>query len=265
MGKQPVRQKRSGQGRYTRHQVRRQKNQSTTGIWLLLVGVLLAMGVWALSRVPPGFLIAGGIGVLVILLLLLVAWFVFRYRLTPEERQRWEEQQLQARQMEATAQAVGSRPVEIRDLAHLGDKEFEHFTGALLQTMGVATELECVGGARDGGIDLRGKDRFNRLFIVQCKRLFGRNGGKVTPEQTRSFRGAMSRRGAWEAWFVTTSSFTPQAADEVSDLTGLCRMVLVDGQRLIVFIHEQWDALPARWQWRLTECVLKSDSQRVAE
>lgn len=266
MRKQPARQKRLSQRRHTRtRRVRRSKSQSTAGLWLLLICVLLALGVWALLRVPPGFLIAGGIGVLVFLLLLLVAWFVLRSRLTPKERQRWEEQQLQARQMEATARAIGNRPVEIQDLAHLGDKEFEHFTGALLQAMGVARELECVGGARDGGIDLRGKDRFNRLFIVQCKRLFGRKGGKVTPEQTRSFRGAMSRRGAGEAWFVTTSSFTAQAADEVSDLTSICRMVLVDGQRLITFIHEQWDALPASWQWRLTECMLKSDSQRVAE
>jgi restriction endonuclease Mrr len=203
--------------------------------------------------------------VLVLLLLLLILWFVLRYRLTPQERQRWAEQQIQARQMEATAQAIGSRSVEIQDLAHLGDKEFEHFTGALLETMGVASELTCVGGARDGGIDLRGKDRFNRLFIVQCKRLFGRKGGKVTPEQTRSFRGAMNRWRAGEAWFVTTSSFTEQAADEVSDLTGISSMVLVDGQQLITCIHEQWHALPAEWQWRLTECMVKRDRQHVAE
>jgi restriction endonuclease Mrr len=46
---------------------------------------------------------------------------------------------------------------------------------------------------------------------------------------------------AWspnEAWFVTTSFFTDQAADEVSDLTHLRRMVLVDGQKLVNFIHQ---------------------------
>jgi hypothetical protein len=265
MGKQPSRQKRSGPGRQIRTQMRRSKKQSTTGLWLLLIGILLALGVWALIHIPPGFLIAGGILVLVILLLLLIIRFALCYRLTPEEQQLWEEQQTQAKRMEVTAQAIGSRPVEIQDLAHLGDKEFERFTGALLETMGVAWELECVGGAGDGGIDLRGKDRFNRLFIVQCKRLFGRKGGKVTAEQARGFRGAMNRSRAGEAWFVTTSSFTQQAADEVSDLTSISTMVLVDGQRLITFLHEQWDALPAQWRWRLTECMLERDRQRIAQ
>jgi restriction endonuclease Mrr len=206
-------------------------------------------------------LFAGSIGVLVLLLLLLIIWLVLRSRLTPEEQRSWETQQTQAMQMEATARSIGSRPIELQDLEHLGNKEFEYFTGALLEAMGVATELECVGGAGDGGIDLRGKDRFTRLFIVQCKRLFGRK-SKVTPEQTRSFRGAMQRWGASEAWFVTTSSFTTQAAEEVHDLTGVCRMVLVDGQKLITFIQEHWDALPAQWQWRLTECMVERDRGR---
>ncbi len=69
---------------------------------------------------------------------------------------------------------------------------------------------------------------------------------------------------AWspnEAWFVTTSFFTDQAADEVSDLTHLRRMVLVDGQKLVNFIHQHWESLPSKWQWRLTECMVESDRQ----
>lgn len=263
MKKQISRQRRAGRYKYTRAQRHKPEKQRTAHLWFVLICVLLFFCMWVVLRVPPGFLVAGGIAILGLVLLLLAVWFTLRYRLTPEERQSWEKQQMQVTQMEATAQAIGSRPVEIQDLAHLGNKEFEYFTGALLETMGVASALECVGGARDGGIDLRGKDRFNRLFIVQCKRLFGYKGGKVTPEQTRSFRGAMQRWGAGEAWFVTTSSFTKQAADEVSDLTHLCRMVLVDGQKLIIFIREHWDALPAQWQWRLTECMVERDRQRA--
>lgn len=255
--------RRSGRRRQSRTQGRRPQRHSTSGLWLLLIATLLALGVWGALRVPAGFLLAGGIVVLVLLLLVLLAWFALRYRLTPEERQGWEAQQLHAAHMDATARAIGCRALEIQDLAYLGDKEFEYFTGALLETMGAASELECVGGARDGGIDLRGKDRFNRLFIVQCKRLFGRKGGKVTPEQTRSFRGAMQRWRAGEAWFVTTSSFTQQAADEVRDLASLNQMVLVDGPLLVTFIREQWDALPAQWQWRLTECMVKRDRQQA--
>lgn len=264
MGKRVSRQIPSRRQR-KRHRFQRQRSrkQNALELWLLLIGFLLTLGIWGILHIPPGFLVAGGMAVLVLMLLSLTIWFALRYRLTPEEQSWYREQRLEVARMETTAQAIGIRPLELPDLAHLGDKEFEYFTGALLEAMGVASKLECVGGARDGGIDLRGKDRFNRLFIVQCKRLFGRNSKKVVPEQTRSFRGAMQRWGAGEAWFVTTSSFTDQAADEVSDLTTIRQMVLVDGHKLIDFIREYWEALPAQWQWRLTECMVESDRQRL--
>ncbi len=142
----------------------------------------------------------------------------------------------------------------------LGDYEFEEFTRDLLLTMGVATDLECVGGSGDHGVDLRGQTQHRQLFIVQCKRYFA---GKIAPSQTLSFRGAIQRQKAAEAWFVTTSFFTRQAKEEVSDLTYISHVVLVDGKLLIDYIQEHWDALPAEWQWRLTECMVARDQQRA--
>lgn len=250
--------------RQSRSQSRRPtaRKQSTLGLRLLLVVVLIAMGIWALMRVPPSVLIGGSISVLLVILLILIVWFVFRYRLTPEEQNWHAEQQMAFMQTEETANAVGVRAVEITDLAHLTDVEFEYLTGALLEAMGVACDLERVGGAGDRGVDLRGKDRFGRPFIVQCKRFFGH---KVTPLDTRSFWGAKQSHGADEAWFVTTSSFTAQAVREVADLRHRGQMILVDGATLISSIQDHWDTLPAQWQWRLTECMAESDRQHRGE
>lgn len=149
------------------------KKQHPLGLWLLLTGIVLAMGAWALTHIPPGLLVRGSIAVLVVILLLIGIWFAFRYRLTSEELQQWQGQQMEVMRMEETAQMVGVRPVQREDLAHLSDGEFEEFTIALLEAMGVAYDLERVGGARDRGIDLRGKNQFGQLLIVQCKRFFG--------------------------------------------------------------------------------------------
>ena len=122
--------------------------------------------------------------------------------------------------------------------------------------MGQASELKRVGGSGDRGIDLRGKDTSGLLLVVQCKHFFGH---VVTAEQARSFGWAMSSQRAYSGWFVTTSTFSPQAIDELRPLTSQYRMVLIEGDKLISFIRDHWNALPAHWQWRLTECMLQSD------
>ncbi len=61
---------------------------------------------------------------------------------------------------------------------------------------------------------------------------------------------------------MTTSSFTRQAEQEVASLYSQGQMVLVDGVKLVAFIREYWDVLPAQWQWRLTECMVERDRQR---
>ena len=168
--------------------------------------------------------------------------------------------------MEDTAQAVGVRQIEVEDLRYLTKgkpgTEFEYFTAALLEAMGVASDLTWVGGSGDGGIDLLGKDQFQRPFVAQCKHYFGH---PVVPRETRDFGYAMSVRGSHCAWFVTTSTFTPQAKRDVTKLTSPGLMVLVDGTLLLTYIRDHWDALPTRWQWRLTECMVERDRQRRGE
>jgi hypothetical protein len=259
MGKQTNARKRPSQQRgRSRPRSRKSaaKKQRPLGLWFLLIGIVLAMGVWALTRIPPGLLVMGSIAVLVVILLLIGIGFVFRSRLTPEELQQWQGQQMEAIRMEETAHMVDVRPVQREDLAHLSDSEFEELTIALLEAMGVAYDVERVGGAGDRGIDLRGKNRFGQLLIVQCKRFFGYN---VAPKYTREFGGTIGPQGAREAWFVTTTFFSPQAKADVFYFTRPGLIVLVDGEQLITFIHQHWDALPSKWQWRLTECVVESD------
>lgn len=262
--RQSMSRKRSGRTRRrtSTSSKRSRAKKRPSGVWIVLVVILLIFGGWELTQVSPGLLILGSIVGIVIVLLLFGAWLALRRRPTAEEQERHIAHQLEHVQMQDTAQALRIRPIELQDLAHMGDTEFEHFTGALLEAMGVASDLERVGGAGDRGIDLRGKNRYGLLLIVQCKRYFG---GKIPPRQTREFGGTMGLHGAREAWFVTTSFFTDQAKTDVQHLTLPGHMVLVDGDLLITFIREHWDALSHRWQWRLTECMVVSDRRRGAE
>jgi hypothetical protein len=266
MGKHTNGRKRSSQrynrSRSHRRKSARRKHQSTFGLWLLLIGILLAMGAWALTRIPPGQLILTSITILVVILLFLVIWFLRRYRLMPEERSGLAEQRAEHVRMEETAYLFGARRVELADLAHLTHEEFEYFTGVLLEAMGEFFDWERVGGSGDHGIDLRGKNRHGRPMIVQCKHIFS---GKVAPDKTRDFGWALGLHSADDAWFVTTAPFTSQARADVGKLTYLGRMKLVDGEKLMEYLWRHWDALPDKWQWRLTECAAESDRRRLAK
>lgn len=262
MGKQTTMRKRSSQRRgRSRPQSRKPgaRKQRPLGLWLLLVGVVLAMGVWELTRIPPGLLLLGTIAVLVVIFLLIGIWLVLRYRLSPEERNWRQGQQMELMRMEETAHMMGVRPAELADLACLTHEEFEYFTGALLEAMGVLFEWERVGGSGDHGIDLLGKNQYNLPLVVQCKHFFR---GSVTPDKTRDFGWALGLHGADEAWFVTTASFTKQARADVRKLTFKGAMKLVDGETLLAYLREYWHALPNKWQWRLTECMAERDRQQ---
>ncbi|HEU5378839.1 MAG TPA: restriction endonuclease [Ktedonobacteraceae bacterium] len=247
-------------GRSRAQRRRRQvRKQSTLGLRMLLIGILLAMGVWALMQVSSDLLIIGGIVCLLIIAAMLVGWFVLRLRPTEEERSWQSEQRMELMQMEDTAKAIGIRPVELNDLAHLTDVEFEYFTGALLEAAGRAYKLARIGGAGDQGADLLGEDRFTRPFIVQCKQYFGH---KVPSAKMREFLGAMRYRRAAEGWFVTTSSFTKDAEEVVAQEVANGVVVLRNGEQLVDLIRTCWDALPVQWQWRITECMVESDRRR---
>jgi Ca2+/Na+ antiporter len=259
MAKKPTRQthaRRRQQRSPTRTQARQSgwRRVGMVILFLVLAGaVLLALAPGVFLHVVTVTIVVLGI----LALIVLVVWILLILRRPPEE-QRWQTAQRQELvRMEQTASTVGTRPIARTDLTHLHHKEFEHFTVALLTAMDVATDLQCVGGSRDHGIDFRGYSAHGNLIIGQCKKWRD----NIGPDLTREFRGTFGLHQAFEGWFVTTAFFTEQAVDEVASYVDRGQIKLVDGDILVEYIQQFWDALPAQWQWRLTECMVQRDQK----
>jgi Restriction endonuclease len=141
---------------------------------------------------------------------------------------------------------VFARPLTIADLVRLSPGDFEDFVGDLLEATGQCTAIRRIGGAGDKGADLLAKDRFGRPFIVQCKRYH--LGHKVSAGEMRNFLGAKSIYGADECLFVTTSTFTEAARDNMARFRHI--VFLWDGEKLAQLVQEHWDNLPSRWKAR---------------
>ena len=86
----------------------------------------------------------------------------------------------------------------LRDAASLSPSDFERRVQILLQDLGWE-QVEHVGGAGDGGVDLRGVFAGQR-YIVQWKRYTG----IVGPTQIRDLAGALDHESAEQALLVTT-------------------------------------------------------------
>lgn len=97
--------------------------------------------------------------------------------------------------------------------------QFEHHVARLLRTHGY-TKVAVVGGASDGGVDLRAQTPDGRPLAVQCKRWRK----PVPPNEVRAFLGALAggHRG-YVGMFVASNGFTREAVREAGD-----GMVLVD-------------------------------------
>lgn len=107
--------------------------------------------------------------------------------------------------------------------------EFEEFTAKLFASMGY--QVQIVGGANDGGIDIE-MTKDGRKSIVQCKKFITR---KVTPHDVRDFFGAMGDRHIdGKGFFVTTNIFTLEAERFAEGKP----MELIDGVRLIQLVRK---------------------------
>ena len=97
--------------------------------------------------------------------------------------------------------------------------EFEEHVARLLRTHGY-TRVTVVGGASDGGVDVRAQTPDGRPLAVQCKRWRK----PVPPNEVRAFLGALAggHRG-YVGMFVASNGFTREAVREAGD-----GMVLVD-------------------------------------
>ncbi len=113
-------------------------------------------------------------------------------------------------------------------------KFFERVVIDLLLAMGYGSAVddagEPLGGSGDGGVDgVIREDRLGLdLIYVQAKRY---KDAAVTPEQLRSFAGALDDRGARKGVFITTSRFTAEA-ERFAERQQMKRIVLIDGERL---------------------------------
>jgi restriction endonuclease Mrr len=111
---------------------------------------------------------------------------------------------------------------------------FEKLVGEILKKLKFE-DVEVKGQTGDGGIDLvclRKSDFQTDRYYVQCKRY----SGKISAEQVRDFRGALSGRGE-RGIYVTTSSFTKQANAEAKR-EGLAPLSLIDGLKLCELLQE---------------------------
>lgn len=89
---------------------------------------------------------------------------------------------------------------------------------------------QALGRAGDGGVDgVIREDRLGLdLIYVQAKRY---TDAAVTPEQVRSFAGALDDKGARKGVFIATSRFTAEA-ERFAERQQMKRIVLIDGDRL---------------------------------
>jgi restriction system protein len=126
----------------------------------------------------------------------------------------------------------------IEAIAKVSPAFFESIVLDLLHRMGYGAtreDLQRVGGSGDGGID--GIISLDRLGLekvyVQAKRWQN----SVGRPELQAFYGALAGHKARKGVFMTTSSFTAQAADFARSVEGI---VLVDGTRLasLMIQHE---------------------------
>jgi len=110
----------------------------------------------------------------------------------------------------------------------------------LLHAMGYGASLENlehIGGPGDEGVD--GVIHQDQLGIdkiyIQAKRY--KETGPIGRPTVQSFVGALSGKKATRGVFITTSRFSPDALDYVSNLTGFT-VVLIDGEQLVKFMLE---------------------------
>jgi restriction system protein len=121
-------------------------------------------------------------------------------------------------------------------LGQVTPQYFETIVLDLLHRMGYGAsreDLQRVGGVGDGGID--GVISLDRLGLekvyVQAKRWQG----SVGRPEVQAFYGALAGQRATKGVFITTSTFTIQAAEFARSVE---RIVLVDGERLAGLMME---------------------------
>uniref|UniRef100_UPI000348C6B3 restriction endonuclease n=1 Tax=Nocardiopsis alkaliphila TaxID=225762 RepID=UPI000348C6B3 len=182
-----------------------------------MVLVLLGLG-WLYDHADrPGVWMA--VGAVTVLVLLAMGWWAWsRLR---SARERW----------------IVSR-TGIAGIDTMTGRQFEEHVARLLRAHGY-TRVTTVGGAFDGGVDLRAQTPDGRPIAVQCKRWRR----PVPPNEVRAFLGALAGGHlGYLGMFVASNGFTREAVREAGD-----GMVLVDRHELGLWMAgERAPRLPPR-------------------
>ncbi|WP_307869204.1 restriction endonuclease [Nocardiopsis sp. B62] len=184
---------------------------------LAAVALLLVFG-WVFDNADsPGLWVVGGL-VAVVAAAALGWWAWSRARLARERR-------------------IVAR-TGIAGIDTMTGTEFEHHVALLLRTNGY-TRVAVVGGASDGGVDLRAQSPDGRPLAVQCKRWRK----PVPPNEVRAFLGALAGgHQGYLGMFVASNGFTREAVREAG-----AGMVLVDRHALGLWMAgERAPGLPPR-------------------
>lgn len=142
------------------------------------------------------------------------------------------------RRTRAAMAAAGSRDAAAAQLATMSGAEFERHVAALLERDG-CEDVRVTGKGGDRGADITAIDANGWRVVVQCKR-YGPDHPVGDPEIQRFLGTVFSEHHADTALFVTTGRFTKAARE----LAGRRHVVLVDGDRLAVWMHEGTTPLP---------------------
>lgn len=126
---------------------------------------------------------------------------------------------------------------DMSEVDRMNGREFEEHVALLMRTCAYR-QVEVVGGASDGGVDIRALAPDGRAVVVQCKRWRR----PVPPNEVRAFLGALagSHRG-YVGLFVASNGFTDAAVREAGET-----MTLVDRDELALWMRGRWvPSLPA--------------------
>jgi restriction system protein len=170
----------------------------------LLVGALLAAGLWYVLQDPE---VARAFAGVVTTALLLAIWVRRRRSL-----------------------AARTRVKTLGDLLSLTPPEFEDAVAGVLARTGYR-RVRVVGKAADLGVDIACFDERGRPVVVQCKR--HAPGIAVGSGEVQRFLGSITHAGADRGVLVTTSRFSAPAIE----LGGQHGIDLIDGAALVKLVR----------------------------
>lgn len=127
--------------------------------------------------------------------------------------------------MRLEARRLGEwRALSVPQLQALTPGEFEEYVAErIFARQGYS--VENTPDVKDGGVDIRIRDRFDNLAVVQCKRYRSTVGASTV----RELYGAMRHEGATHAYLVTSGRISRDAREWTRGKP----IGLIDGERLV--------------------------------